>query len=322
MKKLALLLFIIPVISFAAPKDSIGTKTEEGVVYVLHKVEKGETLFGIARKYGANPNEVFKANPGSEKTIKIDEVLRIPTNRKPSNGNVEKNINTKPDINRPTGASVDQTLYHTVVAGEGLFRIASKYNVTVQEIKDWNGLESDVISVGQKLMVSEPRAYIAIEQNNKSNETKSPDNNRKNEVKTEVTAKRTDPTNQSNIATETVTNVAVVNEKVEGNPADEESVSLPSRKVRTIGDEIIETGTVSISTEGELSQERNFVVHPTAKIGTIVMITNTENGKSAFARVIGNYRATAEEVARINPTLSKKLGINESTRSVKINYAK
>ena len=46
--------------------------------------------------------------------------------------------------------------YHTVAKGETLFRISRQYGVTVNDLKDWNNLSSNTISVGQKLMVSKP----------------------------------------------------------------------------------------------------------------------------------------------------------------------
>lgn len=46
--------------------------------------------------------------------------------------------------------------YHTVAKGETLYRISRQYGVTVQELKEWNNLSSNLISVGQKLRVSKP----------------------------------------------------------------------------------------------------------------------------------------------------------------------
>lgn len=45
---------------------------------------------------------------------------------------------------------------HTVKSGEYLYLIGEKYGVTVANIKDWNGLSSNVIFSGQKLVVEDP----------------------------------------------------------------------------------------------------------------------------------------------------------------------
>ncbi|MDI6833716.1 MAG: LysM peptidoglycan-binding domain-containing protein, partial [Bacteroidales bacterium] len=43
---------------------------------------------------------------------------------------------------------------HVVKSGETLSSIASKYGVSVDNIKNWNNLSSDKISIGQKLTIN------------------------------------------------------------------------------------------------------------------------------------------------------------------------
>lgn len=43
---------------------------------------------------------------------------------------------------------------HTVEPKEGLYAIARKYNVTVQQLKEWNNLESNDLKIGQEIIVS------------------------------------------------------------------------------------------------------------------------------------------------------------------------
>ena len=45
---------------------------------------------------------------------------------------------------------------HTVAKGETLYRISKQYGVSVQDLKDWNNLSGNIISIGQKLIVSGP----------------------------------------------------------------------------------------------------------------------------------------------------------------------
>ncbi len=45
-------------------------------------------------------------------------------------------------------------LTHIVQPKEGLYAISKKYNVTVQQLKEWNKLDSEALSVGQELVVS------------------------------------------------------------------------------------------------------------------------------------------------------------------------
>lgn len=69
----------------------------------------------------------------------------------------------------PPLATNTKEIYHTVLKGEWLSTIARKYNVTVQQIKDWNHLSSEVVYVGQKIKIiqgtgtSEPITQAGIE---------------------------------------------------------------------------------------------------------------------------------------------------------------
>lgn len=47
---------------------------------------------------------------------------------------------------------------HVVEPRDNLFSISRRYNITVQDIRDWNNLESDVVPVGTVLIVSKPSA--------------------------------------------------------------------------------------------------------------------------------------------------------------------
>lgn len=53
-----------------------------------------------------------------------------------------------------TETAAETVKFHTVQAKEGLYSIARKYNVTVQQLKEWNKLSSDALTVGQQLAVS------------------------------------------------------------------------------------------------------------------------------------------------------------------------
>jgi membrane-bound lytic murein transglycosylase D len=60
----------------------------------------------------------------------------------------------------PTLSDNSQKQIHRVKSGESLGLIAGKYKVRVSDIKRWNGLKSDMIRVGQKLVIY-PKNYVA-----------------------------------------------------------------------------------------------------------------------------------------------------------------
>ena len=46
------------------------------------------------------------------------------------------------------------TYYYTVVKGDTLYRISREYGVTIDQLKEWNNLTDNTISIGQQLIVS------------------------------------------------------------------------------------------------------------------------------------------------------------------------
>src|SRR5215216_5086474 len=71
-------LFLASSAVFAMPQDSIGVKTVAGQRYIMHKVSKGDGVYSLSRKYGVPASDIFAANEGSDKTIKLGQVLLIP----------------------------------------------------------------------------------------------------------------------------------------------------------------------------------------------------------------------------------------------------
>ena len=60
------------------------------------------------------------------------------------------------DFDEVGGDSDGEPTYYTVEKGDTLYRISREYGVTVAQLKDWNNLLSNTISIGQQLVVSQP----------------------------------------------------------------------------------------------------------------------------------------------------------------------
>jgi LysM repeat protein len=56
----------------------------------------------------------------------------------------------------PTPVKVDGLSKHTVATGETLYKISVMYKVSVDQLKQWNGLKDNAIAVGQSLIVKQP----------------------------------------------------------------------------------------------------------------------------------------------------------------------
>ncbi|TLG80979.1 LysM peptidoglycan-binding domain-containing protein [Vagococcus zengguangii] len=76
---------------------------------------------------------------------------------------------------------------HVVVSGDTLYAIAQKYGTTVSNIKKWNNLTSDVIYIGQTLLVSSNNnsntgSNTNNQNNNQSNNNQNNNNNNNNQT--------------------------------------------------------------------------------------------------------------------------------------------
>lgn len=118
-----------------------------------HTVVSGDTLSGIARKYGVTVAQLKQWNNLKSDLIHPGQVLKVSgdntSNVKPSTDNNNNNNTNKPGGEKPTNGTK-----HTVKSGETLYGISLKYGVTVAQIKQWNNLKNDIIYVGQSLIVS------------------------------------------------------------------------------------------------------------------------------------------------------------------------
>ncbi len=79
-------------------------------------------------------------------------------NQLPENAVIKKGtkINLRPGlpVGQTINVDVNEKKYHEVLPKEGLYSISKKYNVSVQQLKEWNGLQSDELSIGQQLIIS------------------------------------------------------------------------------------------------------------------------------------------------------------------------
>ncbi len=104
-----------------------------------HKVSRGESLSVIASKYGTSTQTLMKFNNLKSSSLAIGQVLKIPSSASGSSS---------------SSAVKTKTITHTVKSGEYLGKIASRYKVSVADIKRENRLKSETVRVGQKLRIT------------------------------------------------------------------------------------------------------------------------------------------------------------------------
>ncbi len=106
---------------------------QEGVSYFLHTVEKGQSLYSISSMYNVTQAQIISLNPGSDQKILAGQTLKIPQNRQ-----------KQPESER----------FHTIQAGETLYRLTVMYNISAKAITDANpGLTAENFKIGQVILI-------------------------------------------------------------------------------------------------------------------------------------------------------------------------
>ncbi|MEO0045345.1 MAG: hypothetical protein RL705_536, partial [Bacteroidota bacterium] len=133
----------------------------------FYEVQKGDNLFSIAKKFNVSLEDLKKWNNLDDLNVQTGSKLAL----------VNKDENAIAEAPKTETKIVE----HKVRKGEYLGSIAKKYNVTLAEIKEWNGLESNSVKLGETLIVS--KKEVAINEVKTSKKENIAANDR-NEVKT------------------------------------------------------------------------------------------------------------------------------------------
>src|SRR5574340_1037398 len=119
-----------------------------------HVVRRGETLFGVARRYGLSVAQLTAANPKLGSRLKAGQVVRLPSNE----ANIRGADAIQPAALKASTRKSDQPARYTVKRGDNLNTIAQRFDVSLADIKAWNPGFSKARSIhaGQTVIVSKP----------------------------------------------------------------------------------------------------------------------------------------------------------------------
>ena len=138
----------------------------DGKQYYVHKVNKGETLWGLSKTYNVSVDDLVAANPEAAAGLRADAVINIPVAKK-TTAVVSSSSTDKPsqqsqaaetqvtaaDDDAAEPVSLSEKLRHEVQKGETIYGISRRYGVTEQELIGMNpGIESG-LRAGQILVL-------------------------------------------------------------------------------------------------------------------------------------------------------------------------
>ncbi len=117
---------------------------ENGKTYLIHVVQKGETIFSLSKAYELDKKELLNANPDLIFGLKTGQELRIP---------VEETILEEPLL-EPQKEELPKFHTYRVKRRDGLHFIAKRYHVEVEDILKYNpDLDEERLKRGMKLAI-------------------------------------------------------------------------------------------------------------------------------------------------------------------------
>lgn len=255
-----------------------GPNPKPNLKFVYHTVEKGETLYSISRQYGVRPQDVAEFNEaiGGKQIVQVGQKLKIPA--------------TMDNANDVTNASpsVSTESYHIVKSGETVFRISKMYGMAPDQLASLNKIRDNNIAVGQKLIVKNGGSAASTDKQDPPAEDKAPttipDDVSPFSSKLDLAA--TKPVKSWKDES--------VGEMREYNKGRSEAAEFESLYYQNIYPGMVlkaESGMAKFLAENNTS---NIAYYNNAPIGTILKLTNTENGKSTYAIVVGRLAQTEE----------------------------
>lgn len=121
---------------------------------IRYRVRSGDYLGKIAERYGVGVSQIKRWNGLRSNNLRVGQRLTIFPRRTPGAAvasNQTKTTSTTQNQSFPPGTKV-----HTVRSGDSLWTISRKYpGVSVDKLKQWNGLNSNSLKPGTKLKLCE-----------------------------------------------------------------------------------------------------------------------------------------------------------------------
>lgn len=129
-------------------KTEIQNEPKTNPDYIIYKVKKQETLYGISKQYGLTVDDILNANPGF---TGLNEGMEI---KIPSKKTVENNLHPTPaeKIIKPD-SNPEEIVVKT---GETLYSIAKSHNTTVDDLIDLNPQLSGGLKAGMVIRLRKP----------------------------------------------------------------------------------------------------------------------------------------------------------------------
>lgn len=328
-------LFVVT-LTYGSPIDSLRSEQREEGLFVVHEVEQEETLYSISKRYGGSVLNIIKHNQIVDNRIEIGQIIYVLVEDvKPTQASV---------IEDPTADLLD---IHRVESGETLYSISRKYGVKLKDLRKWNKLSNNDLSLGMLIKLSK-KAKLEID-------TLVAETITKVEIAELDTAKVDSLQGFEKYLVQTGETLSTIGRKI-GSSIDslkfwndlqsdylkigQQLYYKPSEEVETIDinkpkknsrvqidengfERIYEEGVASVIPSMETS--RFLALHRSLPIGTTLEVRNLMNNQIVHVKVVGilpNTGLNKNLLLRLSQPAYDQLGILDSKSRVEVSYNK
>jgi LysM repeat protein len=296
---ISLTAFSMSAFAYSAP-DSVGVENQNGKKVILHKLVPKDNYYSIARRYNVSPKAIIEFNKNAKMTI--GNIIKVPTDRPFTQAEntatktapaYQKPVAQQPVVqpeqqqNQPANSTDGVPTQYKVSAGETLYSIAKRFNTTVEDITNLNGLASNAISPGQILLI---RANAASPEPQPATQSVQPQ------------------TTQPIVATRDST-------------MPDSTHHMNANRFGLY--ERDEKGVATWMDDDGLDPNKMLVLHRTAPIGTVIKITNIMTNRTTFAKVVGRFtdtEQTKDVIIVMTKNVAQALGALDKRFQVNLSY--
>lgn len=330
----------LPVASL--PSDSVGIERRDGKLFVLHRIDRGQTLYAIARRYNTSVEVIKAANPGMADKLKYNQTVRIPqpdvqmsrreeraAERAAKREEREAKQEEKSDDQLMTKADLPKnTDVHVVASGQTLYSLAVKYKVLMSDLRRWNNLNNDNILLGQALIVSEKGFMARQSGNDEPVAAEKSDSPKKEPAKPETKPEAATRQNWPASSVERPKpepNRSETREEASRPEAREERPVRPGdpgTRLPAKGRRMAEIG-MAERIEADDSANKYLALHRSAPVGALVQVRNDMSNQSLWVKVIGrlpNTGVNERVLIKLSAKAFEKLSTNNQSFRAEVSY--
>ncbi len=309
-------LFIFSLQVCLAQKKDLLVKSSDKGLYIEHKVASKESFFALGRLYNVSPKYLATYNKVDiNKGLQIDQKLRIPLT----------------DTNFTQQGGTGTPVYYKTSDKEGLVTVSNKTNVSIDQLRWWNGLSTDVLKKDTKVIIgfllSKEMPVITIRKNPVSDVTivapldpvltgKEKEEEKK-EAEAELKAEKKEEKKETPPVIKEEKKAVIQQLSYFKNDFDLQVRVKPVSKDETVTSGIFKT------TSG-WNDAKYYLLIDKVSPGTIVKVVNPSNNKAIYAKVLGEMAGIRQNEGysiRISNAGAAALDISEQDKFiVKVNY--